>query len=155
MLFHIERLIIIILEKKYFIGNDNAIKSIKEIFGEAKQSDDDLGFMGRVIFSDCFINDSKMTKVFDHVSIDRFTNGGIDGALFQEKTISDNKEYEIEILLEKNIEDKFIKDFELAIKAFELAIKDITTGMLSLGGATTKGHGIFHGVYYKDGVLND
>ena len=40
---------------------------------------------------------------------------------------------------------------EIAIKAFEKALEDISTGMLSLGGATTKGHGLFKGTLLKDG----
>lgn len=130
------------LLNKLFIGNDEAKNSIKDIFGEAKQSDDNLGLKGKVIFSDCFKKDNKDTKIFDHVSIDRFTGGAIDGALFQEKTIADDREYEIEILLHVDV-----KDYEL--KAFECALTDITTGMLSLGGATTKGHGIFTGKWSK------
>ena len=81
-------------------------------------------------------------KVFDHVSIDRFTGGAIDGALFQEKTVTDNREYKIELLLHKDI-----KGDEL--EAFEYALTDITTGMLPLGGSTTKGHGIFTGTWSK------
>ena len=34
---------------------------------------------------------------------------------------------------------------KVALEAFKKALEDITTGMLSLGGATTKGHGIFTG----------
>jgi len=126
------------------IENGKGIETIKEIFGEAKESNENLGSKGKIIFSDCF-KTRKDDKVFDHVSIDRFTGGAIDGALFQEKTIADDREYEIEILLERNIEEEYTK-------AFENALKDITTGMLSLGGATTKGHGIFSGTILKDGV---
>lgn len=124
------------------IENGNGIESIKEIFGEAKNSKEKIdGSKGKLLISDCFKTKAN-TKVFDHVSIDRFTGGAIDGALFQEKTISDNREYSIEILLEKDIEDKFIK-------AFESSLTDITIGMLSLGGTTTKGHGIFSGTWSK------
>jgi len=134
------------LQNKLFIGNNKAKESIKEIFGEAKDSKNSIdGSKGKLLISDCFKTKSD-TKVFDHASIDRFTGGAIDGALFQEKTIADNREYEIEILLEKNIDEKFIK-------AFESALIDITTGMLALGGATTKGHGIFSGEVLKDGVV--
>ena len=132
------------LQNKLFIGNNEAKESIKELFGEAKQSDDDLGCKGKVLFSDCFYKKAD-EKVFDHVSIDRFTGGAIDGALFQEKTISDNQKYSIEILLEKDIKDEYIK-------AFEKSLDDICSGMLPLGGATTKGHGVFSGKVFKDGV---
>ena len=122
----------------------NGVTAVAEIFGKAKNSKKEIvGSKGKVIFSDCF-KTPKDTKVFDHVAIDRFTGGAINGALFQEKTIADDREYEIEILLEKVVDGDFRE-------AFESAISDITTGMLSLGGATTKGHGIFTGSWSKDG----
>ena len=125
------------------IENNQGIDKVKEIFGEEKNSKKEInGSKGKVLFSDCFYAKSQ-SKVFDHVSIDRFTGGAIDGALFQEKTIADDKEYEIEILLD-SVEDKFREPFELALK-------DITTGMLPLGGATTKGHGVFNGKVFKNG----
>lgn len=135
------------LLKKFYIGNPEARSSIPEIFGEAKNSKQNIdGSKGKILISDCFktFDKTKQTKTFDHVSIDRFTGGAMDGALFQEKTIADNGWYEIEILLEK-IDDETI------VKAFECALKDIATGMLPLGGATTKGHGVFIGEVLKNG----
>ena len=129
------------LQNKLFIGNSEAKESIKEIFGEAKHSDKKLGQKGKILISDCF-KPKAQEKVFDHVAIDRFTGGAIDGALFQEKTIADDREYSIEILLEKDID-------EVYIKAFEKTLDDICSGMLPLGGATTKGHGVFGGEWNK------
>lgn len=125
----------------------NGVNSIKEIFGEAKNSKQNIdGSKGKILISDCFKSNSGNLKTFDHVAIDRFTGGAIDGALFQEKTVArDDDSYEIEILLQNNIDKN-------CIDAFESALKDITTGMLSLGGATTKGHGVFSGKVLKDGV---
>ena len=131
--------------KNLYIGNDEAMKSIKEIFGEAKNTKKDIeGSKGKILISDCYKEDNKNTKVFDHVSIDRFTGGAIDGALFQEKTISDNREYTIEILLSKEIQGD-------ELKAFESSLNDICNGMLPLGGMTTKGHGVFGGDLYING----
>lgn len=125
------------------IENKKGIESVTEIFGEAKNSKKKIkGAKGKIILSDCFQDDNQNTKVFDHVSIDRFTGGAIDGALFQEKTVADEREYKIEILLHQDIKDK-------ELEAFEAALTDITTGMLALGGATTKGHGIFSGTWSK------
>lgn len=129
----------------FYIGNSEAKDSIKEIFGEAKNSKDDVrGSRGKVIFSDCYQVNRDETKIFDHVSIDRFTGGAMDGALFNEKTIAQKDAYTIEILL-----DVDIKGDELL--AFEKALTDITRGMLPLGGMTTKGHGIFVGKVFKNG----
>ena len=126
--------------------------AVLAIFGHKKETknDKELGQKGKILISDCFKplenDDGKADKkVFDHVSIDRFTGGAIDQALFQEKTIADDREYSIEILLEKNIDDTYIK-------AFESSLNDICNGMLPLGGATTKGHGVFTGTVLKDGV---
>jgi CRISPR/Cas system CSM-associated protein Csm3 (group 7 of RAMP superfamily) len=123
----------------------NGVETIDVIFGHKKELDKntekELGQKGKILISDCFksFDEDKQTKTFDHVSIDRFTGGAIEGALFNEKTVVDDGEaYTIEILLEKNIE-------KIYIDAFESALKDITTGMLPLGGATTKGHGVFKG----------
>jgi len=127
------------------IESNNGISILENIFGEAKNSKKDIaGSKGKVIFSDCYKKDKKETKVFDHVCIDRFTGGAMNGALFQEKTIAQKNNYKIEILLHVNIKDD-------EQKAFEKALLDITTGMLPLGGMTTKGHGVFIGILLKDG----
>jgi len=137
------------LQNELFIGNDEARLVISELFGEAKNSKKEIdGSKGKVLFSDLFKLDRGETKVFDHVAIDRFTGGGIDGVLFQEKTTAQSDEWEVEMLLEKGVSDEFVK-------AFESALADVCRGMLALGGATTKGHGVFSGEILKDGeVLN-
>lgn len=126
------------------IENGNGVEVVKEIFGEAKNSKEKVdGSKGKVLFSDCFKEDKDEVKIFDHVSIDRFTGGAIDGALFQEKTIAQKDEWKIEILLdEKEITQE-------AKEAFEKSLDDICNGMLPLGGMTTKGHGIFSGKWSK------
>lgn len=134
------------LQHEFYIGNSKVKESIKEIFGEAKNSKKNItGAKGKIIFSDCFKTKNAI-KVFDHVSIDRFTGGAIDGALFQEKTVADDGDlYSIEILLHKDLQNSDEQ------KAFESALTNITTGMLPLGGSTTKGHGVFTGNWSKDG----
>lgn len=131
-------------------------ENVESIFG-AKKDKYEEGFKGNILISDVYLDktSSKDTKVFDHVSIDRFTGGAIDSALFQEKTIASNETFILEILLNKhNIKkecERKQEDFEKVEEAFEKTLKDITSGMLSLGGATAKGHGIFSGILLKDG----
>ena len=126
-----------------FIEDGATADIVESIFG-AKKDNNKLGFKGNILISDLYL-DEISTKVFDHVSIDRFTGGAIDSALFQEKTISSKEVLNLEILIKKIADEK-------AINAFEKSLKDISTGMLSLGGATTKGHGVFTGTVLKDGV---
>lgn len=131
------------LNNQLYIGNNEARKVIDELFGEAKNSKKEIvGSKGKVLFSDCYQIDNEETKVFDHVAIDRFTGAGIDGALFQEKTVAQKDEWNIEILLEHGVEASFID-------AFEQSLEDVCSGMLPLGAATTKGHGVFTGTWSK------
>lgn len=128
----------------------NGVETIDTIFGHKKELASDkkteLGQKAKILISDCFKENKAQTKTFDHVSIDRFTGGAIDGALFQEKTVArDDDSYTIKILVENTIE-------QIYLDAFENALKDIVTGMLPLGGSTTKGHGVFSGKVLKDGV---
>lgn len=131
------------LQNKHFIGDEKARQVVSELFGEAKNSKESIdGSKGKVLFSDMYKTDKTDTKVFDHVSIDRFTGGGIDGALFQEKTTAQKDTWQIEILLEKGID-------EVYVKAFEATLDDVCSGVLPLGGATTKGHGVFSGTWSR------
>jgi len=132
-------------EKQKHLGeNNNAVNAIfghkKELEKETKK---ELGNKGKILISDCYKENKEETKTFDHVSIDRFTGGAIDGALFQEKTIAQKDTWEIEILLENNISSEFVD-------AFEKALNDIKTGMLPLGGMTAKGHGVFQEEWIKE-----
>lgn len=125
------------------VGSQN--KAVKEIFGYEKGKNE-KGAKGKILLSDCFLNydEQKDAKVFEHVSIDRFTSGAIDSALFQEKAVAKRDQFTIEILLKKGACDD-------AKKAFERALKDVVHGRLPLGGATTKGYGFFKGEAVKYG----
>ena len=121
-----------------FINKGGNADIVESIFGAKKDKEKD-SFKGNILISDVYL-DKTSSKVFDHVSIDRFTGGAIDSALFQEKTIASKETFILEILINENkVKEK------VALEAFKKALEDITTGMLSLGGATTKGHGIFTG----------
>ena len=131
-----------------FIGNGGNADIVESIFGAKKDNNKDSS-KGNILISDIYLNETS-TKVFDHVSIDRFTGGAIDSALFQEKTIASKETFTLEILINKD-KVKENDESKVALEAFEKALKDITTGMLSLGGATTKGHGVFTGIVLKNG----
>lgn len=122
-------------------------EAVKEVFGEKKDEVDgkEVGQKGKIYISDCILDNPINTKVFDHVKIDRFTGGGYEGALFQEKTLSLNETFSIKIFLKDGISNEY-KD------AFKKALQDIAKSMLPLGGSTTKGHGVFSGTLKENGV---
>lgn len=123
-------------------GKQSSLKSEEfEEYGYARR--------GHVIIDDLYFNgeEVKNEKIFNHVAIDRFTGGAMNGALFSEKVSQkmDGK-INLKIYLDKNFDSDSNE-----LKAFENAIKDVCLGYLPLGGMTTKGHGMFTGTYTKNG----
>lgn len=106
---------------------------------------------GHVYINDCYLAEDEIsnTTIFNHVAIDRFTGGALEGALFNEK---------VSFLLKDNMILSIIVDQhpdvnEVVLEALEESLKDITKGLLPLGGMTTKGHGMFTGKLYKNHEL--
>lgn len=108
---------------------------------------------GRVIIDDLYFDDIDNKKVINHVAINRFTGGAMQGALFSERVSQTDQEIKLNIYLEKKKEED--DEDEDIIKAFENTLKDICNGLLPLGGMTTKGHGIFTGQLFKDKIKMD
>lgn len=138
------------------VGKNNA--AVKALFGsEGERVDGKMKnqLRGNLIFSD-IIEKPLHDKILNHVSIDRFTGGAIDGALFSEKaTYGKDTEFTTEILLHekavKRLIEKENSDFKEVQQAFESALKDICTGMLPLGGGVNRGNGVFKGSVTKNG----
>jgi len=131
---------------EYIEANNNAVY---ELFGAEEGHENRDGQRGRVIINDIFLSSAIVSndKIFNHVAIDRFTGGAMDGALFSEKVSyfdDKNKTFNLNIYVEQ-------ADYkEDVIEAFEGALKDICKGLLPLGGMTTKGHGMFTGKLTKN-----
>lgn len=121
-------------------------KETKEVLDDERAMHTEIGDSrrGNVIIDDIFLSKERVSndKIFNHVAIDRFTGGGIDAALFNEKVSylkDENDSIQLKITLGENIEDQTV------LFAFENALLDITKGLLPLGGMTTKGNGMFTG----------
>ena len=144
--------------EKAKVGSEN--EAVREIFGYEKNKNN-KGAKGKILISDCFLDydEAKDMKVFEHVSIDRFTGGAIDSALFQEKAVAKRDEFIIEILLRNDVcgDKEKEKTFNNALEAFEATLDDVVEGRLSLGGATTKGYGFFKGkaLKYNEGRIEN
>jgi CRISPR/Cas system CSM-associated protein Csm3 (group 7 of RAMP superfamily) len=140
-----------ITDKKYLEFLDVYNDAVNELFG-AKVGDGNYkelsGHRGKVIINDILLENDKRDKIFNHVAIDRFTGGAIDGALFSEKVSyfeNENDIVNIEITVDNS--EKFSDN---VLDAFEETLKDVCKGLLPLGGMTTKGHGIFTGKLLKN-----
>lgn len=116
--------------------------AVRALFGYSANDDD--GQRGNVIFSDIFLSekDKKKQKLLNHVAIDRFTGGAMDGALFSEEVTAIDEQFKLEIYVKNDVKSHYLK-------AFECALNDLCTGMLPLGGGTMRGHGCFTGEWTK------
>ncbi|MCH7411422.1 RAMP superfamily CRISPR-associated protein [Belliella sp. DSM 111904] len=136
-------------EMRRWAGTDDAKlpnEAVSELFGKAGKGEKDPK-AGKVFINDVFLEPEKAKndKIFNHVALDRFTGGALEGALFSEKvSYLTEEELEINLFLESNVD-------EVYKKAFIDALMDICKGLLPLGGMTTKGHGIFTGLLLEDG----
>lgn len=132
-----------------YINENN--QAVAKLFGEkrgVKEVDgkkENTGQRGILLMDDLYFDDIDNSKIFNHVAIDRFTGGGIDGALFSEKvSYKKDKKMTLKIYLSEEELDKDI------IEALEETLKDICRGLLPLGGMTTKGFGMFTGKLLKN-----
>lgn len=124
-------------------GEDNP--AVQQLFGYQNES---VQKRGNVFFSDLYVEDSGASreKVQHHVMVDRFTGGAIQGALFQEKLVfGADSVFRTSIFLSKTVGQEYVD-------AFEDAVSDIANGILPLGGAVNRGHGMFTGKIFKNGV---
>lgn len=130
-------------ERKAVTGKNN--KAVKALFGtEGERVDGKMvdQIRGSVIISDIIASPLR-DKVINHVAIDRYTGGVLEGALFSEKaTYGRGQSYTLTIL----VNDKALKD-ESVKKAFVDSIDDICKGFLPLGGGVNRGNGVFTGSF--------
>ena len=125
------------LNKKWVQDGDAARDDgLSELFGYAANNNDSdsKGKAGKIWFTDLYLKQTK-TYQLSRNSIDRFTGGTLNGALFQEENVGTNQTFETFIYLDKAI-DKSGNEY----KAFEWALEDLKAGRLALGGGS--GHGL-------------
>lgn len=114
--------------------------AVRALFGYSANDDD--GQRGNVVLSDVHLTQPAKQKLLNHVAIDRFTGGAMDGALFSEEVTVTDEHFALYILVKEGMNSDYLK-------AFECALNDLCTGMLPLGGGTMRGHGCFNGTWTK------
>jgi CRISPR/Cas system CSM-associated protein Csm3 (group 7 of RAMP superfamily) len=145
--------------KKFFAGNPEAKTGVENLavqtlFGYTRKVKDENGKekeelqRGNVLISDVIqMQDNEQNKILNHVSIDRFTGGAMDGALFSENVIYGSKEKSYVLTFKVN--NDALKNIDVE-QSFEQSLFDIAEGMLPLGGGINRGHGCFSGKVYKN-----
>ena len=130
-----------------FVGMNN--EAVKAVFGSEGEKGSDGKMQnkqrGNVLMSDIIQEAIVSSKILNHVSIDRFTGGAIDGALFNEETqYAKGQSFNLKLIVNN---DAF-KDEDVQT-AFENTLRDLCSGMLPLGGGVNRGNGCFKGTIKK------
>lgn len=139
------------------VGDARANRLVENLFGSApftgqsEEDDDgdqaDSGGLGRLFVDDLFLESPPAVirdamRLQHHVSIDRFTGGGSDGHLFNEKPL-----YGGEMTLSLRVAPPAMAGdpgmSTDARRALDLALADLRAGRLALGGGAGRGHGFF------------
>ena len=120
--------------------------AVRALFGYSVNDED--GQRGNVIFSDIYSEQDFNKKLLNHVAIDRFTGGAMDGALFSEEVTATKEQFILKVFVKEDVNSDYLK-------AFEYALNDLCTGMLPLGGGTMRGHGCFKGELLKNEIKHE
>lgn len=116
---------------------------LNSIFGSVSGKN---GSAGHIKCSDIYLDVDKAQHV-QHVAIDRFTGGAIDGALFDEAPV-----WESGLLLKTEIEFTDLTAFQTAVLMH--ALLDICTGDAPIGGGTNRGNGVVRIKDLDKGILS-
>lgn len=113
------------------------------LFGKVKARADGAGedsAPGRLFLSDAYRGDLVYAAAVEHVSLDRFTQGPMDGLLFSEAPL-----YGGALVVEVDIDTRPGGAPGEARRALVSALADLCEGRLALGAGGSKGHGTFDG----------
>lgn len=120
-------------------GNSDEPAEVRALFGEIKSADQ--GIPGRVFVDDYWAPAGAATGALDHVSIDRFSGGPIDGALFSEAPLWRGV-IDIPIVVDLRGLEACGPDLaERARRALRCALDDLCEGRLAVGAGANRGHG--------------
>ena len=133
------------LQREEHVGKCNL--AVRALFGEEGDGPQGNAQRGNVIFSDIIEVPKGKIKYLNHVAIDRFTGGGIEGALFTEKVNDEHgREFNLRIIIDRRSVNIIAGNKKKSVyKALDSAINDLCNGMLPLGGGVNRGNGVFEG----------
>jgi CRISPR/Cas system CSM-associated protein Csm3 (group 7 of RAMP superfamily) len=122
--------------------------AVEWLFGREHTNSDERGEPGRVLIEDVHLSatggDGPRDGWFDHVSLDRFTGGPMDGMLFSEAPLH-GKGFSLRIVVDaREVPPRYARE------ALRRTLDDLTSTRLALGAASNRGHGFFQGEVVGD-----
>lgn len=149
--------------KPYVEENNQAIQALFGYVKENQNADnslkhDETAQIGCLILDDVHLSRNKREKLqpieYSHNSVNRFTGGVRDGALFFEEVVTDSQAFELNITVALPHDDQLPKIWKKlkqeqklnkVWQALQLALNDLVEGELALGAGGGRGHGYFKG----------
>lgn len=121
-------------------GKDEAAAAVDSLFGAIK--DGEGGQPGRVFIGDIRLSPAAAPSApVQHVSLDRFTQGPMDGLLFSEAPNHSRAPLTLQISLAKPAHQP--PHWDEAVESLNDALRDLAEGRLALGSGSNRGHGYF------------
>lgn len=124
-------------------GEKAASGWIDELFGHIDDEDHTEGRCGKVVFEDTLLEAKTPSTIVQHVAIDRFTGGALDGALYDEEPLWDNGRP-----LPLRLHMAGLNAREAAL-LFHVLL-DMGQGRIALGGGGTRGNGALRLPHWPD-----
>lgn len=115
-------------------STDEAEEIADALFGNVKGSNT---CVGKVTFFDAMLPAIKETKIVQHVAVDRFTGGALEGALYNEAPV-----WEPELHFTVRVQFDALSEQEGMLLSH--AMMDLCSGRVSLGSGANRGNGFVH-----------
>ena len=127
------------------------LMELRELFGHVPTdgASKERAIAGRVVVEEAVVTDSKPFWQ-DHVSLDRFTQGPMPGALFDE-AVRFGGRWLLRIHVAPPGNSGAGTGEDRAVEALELALHDLAEGRLQVGSGSGRGHGYFRGTLTWEG----
>lgn len=117
-------------------ASDTTVDEVNELFGAIAGSVD--ARPGRLLMADGTVEQAQQGRL-DHVSLDRFTQGPLDQALFSEAPLYGGR-IELAVAFDRGAgSDDAVS--ERALRALRHAIDDLCDARLAIGAGSNRGHG--------------
>jgi hypothetical protein len=127
--------------------------AVRVLFGNEGDGTKGGATRGNLLISDIIEKKGNQPdKLLNHVAIDRFTGGVIDGALFTEKVTDEHDhKFQLDVVVDRETVKTIAKDdAPFVFQALDAALNDLCHGLLPLGGGVNRGNGVFEGLRMAD-----
>ena len=134
------------IARTLFKDEESAQSLIDGMFGRSIENSKDNPTGSRVIVRETEIENPIDDQVYTRVKLDRFTGGSYPGALFNQQPVLGRPDADTQIKIHLELRKTPGANFEAEVGLLLLALKDLWTGDLPIGGESSVGRGRLQGM---------